>query len=254
MKVNAFALVATTAPLFIAGAAQAGLVGLSVRLVDPDLATANAQTGAAYANGSWAMNGYVEPAMDTYRVYAQFSTADELLAVGDLLIGGSVFTLSTNDLTFFNAIGAFGNNGIQAPTDFTVIPGPMGYTSQWDSYIGINGLASVSLAPGLTAALGATAMGMGGLVGNTFMIDNTGWSTTPTGVDNTTFNAGTGFHEVQIMQLTVLEGNDVWGTNIVVTGSDQNYEGLFFHTPAPGALALLGLAGLAGSGRRRRQA
>jgi hypothetical protein len=254
MKVNAFALVATTAPLIIAGAAQAGLVGLTFRLVDPDLATTNKQTGLAYANGSWAMNGYVEAAMDTWRIYAAFSSSDEVLAVGDLLIGGDVFTLSTSDVSFFNAVGALGNNGLQTPSSgFDAIPGLVGYTSQWDSYIAIDGLASASLAPGLTTALGATSMGMGGLVGNSFMIDNTGWSTTPVG-DNTVFNPDNGFHEAMIMQLTVLEGHTIWGTDIVVTGSDQNYEGLFFHTPAPGALALLGLAGLAGSGRRRRQA
>jgi hypothetical protein len=249
MKVNAFALVATAAPIFIAGVAQAGLTGLTVRLVNPDTATTNPVTGAAYGNGSWSMNGYDGTMLDTYRVYAQFSSPDELLAVGDLLIGPPVFNLSTDCPTFFNSIGAIGNNGILPPGDVTAFPGLAGYQGQWDSYITIDG-TSPSLAPGLTAALGATAMGMGGLVGNSFAIDNTGWNITPTGNPNTNGN-----NEVLIMQLTVTEGCHVWGDDIVVTGSDQNYEGLSFHSiPAPGALALLGLAGLTGASRRRRQA
>jgi hypothetical protein len=244
MKVNAFALTAASAPLFIAGAAQAGIVGLTVRLVDP-----TTQVGA---NGSWAANGYPTLALDTYRVYAQFNAPDATLAVGDLFIGGTVMNLSTNAPTFHNSIGAFGNNGLQRPTDFTVIPGAAGYASQWDSYLTLDGLASVSLAPGLTTALGATMSGMGGLVGNSFAIDNTGWSTTPVGV-NTVFNPGTGFHESQILQLSVAEGFHVWGDDIIVTTQTANTGPFSFHSiPAPGALALLGLAGLTGSSRRRR--
>jgi len=246
MKVNAFALTAASAPLFIAGAAQAGIVGLAVRLIDP--AT---QIGA---NGPWSGNGYPTLALDTYRVYAQFNAADAVLAAGDLFIGGTVLNLSTDDTTFFNSVGAFGNNGLQKPTDFTVIPGIAGYGGQWDSYLSIDALGSVSLAPGLTTALGATAMGMGGLVGNSFAVDNSGWSTTPAG-NNTIFNAGSGFHESLIMQLTVSEGKHVWGDDIVITTSTANTGPFAFHSlPAPGALALLGLAGLTGSGRRRRQA
>jgi MYXO-CTERM domain-containing protein len=242
MKVNAFALTAASAPLIIAGAAQAGIVGLTTRFVDP-----TTQIGA---NGSWAANGYV--GLDTYRVYAQFNANDSVLAVGDLFIGGTVFNLSTDAPTFFNSIGAFGNNGLQKPGDFTPIPGPMGYTSQWDSYLTIDALGSVSLAPGLTTALGATAMGMGGLVGNSFAIDNTGWSTTP-GAPNTVFNGATGFWEAPILQLTVADGFDVWGDDIIITTSTANTGPFHFHsTPAPGALALLGLAGLTGMSRRRR--
>jgi hypothetical protein len=247
MKVNAFALTAAAAPLFIAGAAQAGIVGLTVRFVDP---TSAAQAGGA--NGTWAANGYPSLLLDTYRVYAQFNAADSVLAVGDLFIGGTVFNLSTDSPTFFNSIGAFGNNGLQKPTDFTVIPGPMGYTAQWDSYLTIDALGAVSLAPGLTTALGATAMGMGGLVGNSFAIDNTGWSTTPAG-NNTVFNPSSGFHEAPILQLTVDEGDNVWGDDIIITTSTANTGPFSFHSiPAPGALALLGLAGLTGSSRRRR--
>jgi hypothetical protein len=249
MKVNAFALTAASAPLFIAGAVQAGIVGLDVRLVDP-----TDPTTAGGANGPWAANGYPTAALDTYRVYAQFNAADAVLAVGDLFIGGIMMHISTDDVTFFNSIGAIGNNGLQKPTDVTAIPGPMGYTGQWDSYLSIDALGSVSLAPGLTTALGATAMGMGGLVGNSFTIDNTGWSTTPAG-NNTIFNAGTGFHEAMILQLTVGEGKNCWGDNIIITTSTANTGPFAFHTiPAPGALALLGLAGLTGSSRRRRQA
>jgi hypothetical protein len=247
MKVNAFALAAASAPLFIAGAAQAGIVGLDVRLVDP-----TTQMGAM---GSWAANGYPTAALDTYRVYAQFNAADSVLAAGDLFIGGTVFNLSTNAATFFNTPLAFGNQGLQRPTDFTVIGGIVGYESQWDSYLTIDALGSVSLAPGLTTALAATAMGMGGLIGNSFAIDNTGWSTTPAG-NNTIFNPGSGFHESQILQLTVNEGFNVWGDDIIITTSTANTGPFAFHSvlPAPGVLALLGLAGLTGASRRRRQA
>jgi MYXO-CTERM domain-containing protein len=94
--------------------------------------------------------------------------------------------------------------------------------------------------------------GMGGLAGHSFNLDNTGWFTSPTLSPNTTFNGGTGDHEALIMQLTVNEGVGFELDNVVVTYSTATSPKLAVSTvPAPGALALLGLAGFTARRRRR---
>jgi hypothetical protein len=118
MNVKTFTLAGIAAPLFIASVSNAEVTALRARLVDP-----TTQTGA---NGSWAANGYPTALIDTWRVYAVSNIADEILAVGDLFTGGNIMSITSGGLPtdiFFNAVGAFGNNGLQKPTDFTVIPG-----------------------------------------------------------------------------------------------------------------------------------
>ena len=67
--------------------------------------------------------------------------------------------------------------------------------------------------------------------------------------------AGNGTHDVLIAQFTVAAGNNVHlSGNIAWLNAlgGSNNTPFSIETPAPGALALLGLAGLAGTRRRRR--
>jgi MYXO-CTERM domain-containing protein len=246
MNVKTFTLAGIAAPLFIASVSDAAITGLVARFVDPTSAT---QAGGS--NGTWADNGYPTTTLDTWRIYAVSDVLDAVNAVGDGFMGPPDMTITTTAATFFNSIGALGNNGLQRPTDLTAIPGAMGYTGQWDSFLALDSLTSVSFAPGLVTALGATSMGMGGLVGNSFSLANSGWFTTPAG-PNMVLNMTTGDYEGLIAQFTVAEGENIEMNGVGITGLTANYTGLSVSTiPTPGALALLGLAGLAARRRSR---
>ena len=54
-----------------------------------------------------------------------------------------------------------------------------------------------------------------------------------------------------LAQFTVAAGEGVSGTMNLLLRDGSQLEGLSYATPAPGAVALLGLAGLVGSRRRR---
>ena len=56
---------------------------------------------------------------------------------------------------------------------------------------------------------------------------------------------------VMLAQFTVATGDAIFGEINLLLGDSTEVRGLIFATPAPGALALLGLAGLAGTRRRR---
>ena len=178
---------------------------------------------------------------DTYKVFLNFtSPTDKLLAVnGD--VAGGFNALSYNGGELYNALFA-----AVLPDDFgeyAAFPGMEG-----DSYLTIGGQADdTSSSPGFLAD---NIDGSGQLVnGTSFTWENNGGyfdSNPGTGA----FDSGSG---ILVAQLTVASGEDItFGGTASFNGDGGALTFASFSVttvPAPGALALLGLAGL---GRRRR--
>jgi hypothetical protein len=199
-----------------------------------------------------------------YRVYALFSDPGDILAS----VAGSP-TLGNMTIRSLNALGA-------APGGQFINPLGGGATSpyyayvgtqiEWDTYVTI-GLSNWGDPNGPAYQLEdgtGLSPGFNGLPNSgSFDGNNAGWFTAgpePQGMagNGTQFGANWG---VLIMQLTVNAGNHVAGT-VALSGVNNNplAGGTTFQTnadqtfnsfPAPGALALLGLAGVVGSRRRR---
>ena len=178
---------------------------------------------------------------DTYKVFLNFtSPADKLLAIdGDVAGGYSALSYEGGELYNVLLAGAL-------PDDtgaYGAIPGFEG-----DSYVTIGGQSGdTSFSPGFLAD---NADAFGTLIrGSSFTWENNG------GYFDS--NPGTGAYDtgsgILIAQLTVASGEDITfgGTASFNNEADVLSFASFSVTtvPAPGALALLGLAGL---GRRRR--
>jgi len=225
MKVKTLsALAGIGGAMILSGSANAAYTGLTIEL---------AQNGII-AGGA---------PRDVYRVYANFnSPSDVLTAVyGNV---ASPMNISLNGATAFNPPS--GGNVPQNASGVTYAP-----ASEWDSY------ATIGLAAGYAGSSGAnlvlspgfpTFITSAGIVNNT----NIAWATAGPLAQGSPI-AG----RVLIMQLSVNDNgaaptgsvgiNYLAGGTVVTQVNNQT-----FAIPAPGAIALLGLAGLVG--RRRRTA
>ena len=200
-------------------------------------------TGSAFADFTSA-SFTVEEAVagyDTYKIFLNFSSpADKLLAVnGDVDGGYSALAYNGGDL--YNDRISFGPLTITDDIGELALPG--------DSWVTIGGQSDdVSFSPGFLAD---NANEFGELIsGSSFTWANNG------GYFDS--NPGTGAYDsdgsgILIAQLTVASGEDITfgGTASYNSEAGELSAASFSVTtvPAPGALALLGLAGL---GRRRR--
>jgi hypothetical protein len=223
MNVKTFALAGLTGSLLAAGAVTAGFSGLE--LVEDFRGP----------GGVWDANNYGAQNLTTYRLYANFDGLgdDGVLAVfgqpGDPAIFESSDGLFHND-----ALG-----GLTAPLDLT---GAGLWGNQWDTYVTIGKTSSAGDATGVSPGF-ATATNS---LGSNWSNDNAGWFVTPDDAQSI------GTH-VFIAQLVVAAGETVSGQVNILTRDNETFKGLVFPAvPAPGALALLGLAGMTGTRRRRR--
>ena len=190
--------------------------------------------GASYTVES-AVAGY-----DTYKIFLNFtSPADKLLAInGDVAGGYSAISYEGGEL--YNALFA----GVLADDNgqYAAFPGMEG-----DSYFTIGGQTDSSFSPGFLA----DNTGADGSVvnGSSFTWENNGgyFDSDP---GSGAFDSGSG---ILVAQLTVASGEDITFGGTASYNSeagDLTFASFSVTTvPAPGALALLGLAGL---GRRRR--
>ena len=84
------------------------------------------------------------------------------------------------------------------------------------------------------------------------VLEKAGWFVTPDDDQSRAREKPDGGLGVLLAQFTVGIDEGVFGTMNLLLRDGQQLEGLAYASPAPGALALLGLAGLAGTRRRRR--
>ena len=193
----------------------------------------------------------------TLRIYATFSDASDR---GIGIVGSPSNPLSwmVSGGTFFDS--AVGTDG--PPLDALLgLPGLESLS--YDSWITIGNnagpTAGLTIAPGTGMTdgngtiNGATEWNGGHLADSA---TNSAWTRTP---DDPLTLAGDGLR-VLVAQLTVaadsadgsdVEVNGTMGVLIQEGGVNSEVAGTFTYIPAPGALALLGLAGLAGTRRRR---
>ena len=230
MKIKSFAL-AGVGTMILTGAASAAFTGIATEL---------------YVGDGWTDNGvtnYDTTVFDTYRVYADFDGQDAEDGVLSVFgVAGAAMFMTSGD-------GAFHNDplgGLTAPLDIR----PAIWSNQWDTYVTINTTTSnetVGLSPDFEIETNSLA--------SDWSSENAGWFVTPDQAwgkaDWSTEHPG----RVMLAQFTVAEGAGIEGIiNILDRATSTEIRGLRVTsevTPTPGALALLGLAGLAGRRRRR---
>jgi len=247
-NLTAFAVLGGT--LILTNQAEAAYTGLSVHFDHSD--------GAGH---------------DVFRVYANFTSANDFVAIvqGNIASPFQVQSRNSTDTgagsAFFNGATPLSSNNL-APYDAS----SGGGTHQHGTFatIGIHqvvGFGSYANSA-WSDATGTSPSFPNFITGTSISNNNMGWSTTGATeqgraghIDNVTNDTAL---RVLIMQLSVGTGENVRGTvnvgGFISTGlADNNTPFLslgqtfnsFGDVPAPGALALLGVAGLVGKRRRR---
>jgi hypothetical protein len=220
--------------LSVASIATADFTGLSAELIGVNMV----QTVPGQPD---------QPDTWTARIYAEFSSADQLVSMyGD---GANAMLWATDSQFYQNAFGGPTSQGIDEG-QFSDLP-----DLQYDSWLTI-GADSQS-----ANALQEVGIGWGGFNnGSPLYVVNGALFTTPDAMQGVAMNDGSGTYRVLIAQLTVFGTplTKIWGqTNLTwlnsATGDAMNsfVEFSFANIPAPGALALLGLAAISGTRRRR---
>ena len=213
-------LVGVTTPLILTGSVQAGFLGLST-------------VSKPNPFGLLVVNVYAEfdrPGQDFMRTVAGTMNAPLLIQV----IGG----------TFFNANGGTD----QAPSAFFISLIP---SLAFDTFVTIGIKFTDPLDDALIIVPGFPA----GITGTQLSMTESGWAITVIDPQGDPFNplyfAGDG--RVLIGQFSTADGTAIQGTmRIRGTSNGIDFKSVvsFYHVPGPGALWLLGAAGLLGSRRR----
>jgi len=212
-NIKLLALTAGVGSLFIAGTSSADFQGIS-------------WTSSSSAYGT------------TYLIYVDVEAGDQLNAVyGD---GSNALSIDSGGGFYQNIYGQATVAGMN-PAFFPIFPSLV-----YDSFVTIGLLTNVGNAM-LDIGIDFTTFEAGGEI----WTDNGSWFATP---DDAQVNEVNG--QVLIGQFTVADGDGVFGSiNLQgknADGSNWSALGVEFNTiPAPGVLALLGLAGVVA--RRRRK-
>jgi hypothetical protein len=214
----------------LATPAMADYTGLSYDIVE--------QTGSGAQAGTW-----------TARIYADFDNANDRV--------DAVYGNADNDLMVDSSSGFYQNTSFGGPTSTSINAAffPLAPSLEWDSYVTIGALYAATAAdPNALLDIGIdwTSFESGG----SMFTDNGTWFVTPADAQG----AADSSMRVLLGQFTMngaasgssvygvlnIQGKDSMGETWNVTGQEFS-----FAVPAPGAIALLGLAGIAS--RRRRK-
>jgi MYXO-CTERM domain-containing protein len=223
-RVSIFA--GTVGGIALAGSAFAGMNGLSYDLTE--------QVGDGAVAGTY-----------TVRVYAELDAGNRL----DAVYGNSATNMS---MTYHDGASAY-QNSLGGPTSQSINPAffPLAPSLEWDSYVTIGSLYNTDNA---LQSIGIDWAPWDPNGGDLFA-DNGTWFVTPAdaqgeAVDGrvlvaqfTTF-AGTGMYDMTFT--SGFQGKDASGDTW-----QSGHSVSITNIPAPGAIALLGLAGFAGRRRRR---
>jgi hypothetical protein len=213
----------------------------------------------------------------TYRVYANFSDANDYLTVVNGSPTGSTMTIQSTLLNgtgvgsaFFNPVTSHGTapNAVEVfggtdPSTNPILPVP---NAAFDTFftIGVGAGQSGTGAGGANDTGQSPTMPNNFITGTSISLNNDGWFTAGPVEQGRAGWLGDGDAQLRVlmMQLTVSSTSGVAGTvniagvnNTGLAGgtsfvlSNQTFTS--FVVPGPGAMALLGIAGLVGSRRRR---
>ena len=207
----------------LATTAMADYTGLSYDIVGTDLGEA----------GTWTARIYADFDASGGRLDAVFGNADNLLSID---ASGGFYQNSLGGATSTSINSAF----------FVLAP-----SLEWDSYVTIGALHSNGFPFGNNALLDIGIDWTGFEAGGGISSDNGTWFVTPDDaqgapVDGRVLVGQFTMYGGSVSGVLNLQGKDSAGETFQVTGQD-----FYFELPAPGALALLGLAGVAS--RRRRK-
>jgi hypothetical protein len=222
---------AGTIGLLVAGTAMAGMNGLSYDVVE--------QTGDGAQAGTY-----------TVRVYAELDADSRL----DAVFGNSNFGLQ---IQYMGGASAYQNTTYGAPTSTGINEAffPLAPSLEWDSYMTIGRLYSADNAL-QDIGIDWSNWEAGGDLPASGVVDNGTFFITPADAQGEAVDG-----RVLVAQLTTYATHsdsvpDVYFTagfqgSTAGDGWQQQHSIYIDAIPAPGAIALLGLAGLAGRRRRR---
>jgi len=152
--------------------------------------------------------------------------------------------------TFYNH--AFGSGTDHAPSALLIDAFP---SLAFDTFVTIGAKSHSAEFPDATVI----TPGFPGITGTQLSTTESGWAVTPIDPQSDPFNTdySSGNGEILIAQFATADGTGISGTMLLRFvangGVVQNYLSFYYVVPAPGAIALLGTAGLLGARRRRRR-
>ncbi len=214
-------LVGVTAPLILTGSVQAGFLGIKIVSKPNEFGLLVCNVYAVFDR----------PGQDLFIHVGGTSNAPMLVQV----IGG----------TFYNHSFA----GNSAPTTMLVNAFP---SIAYDSFVTINAKVTSNAFPDQTVQ----APDLPTIQGTQFATTIAGWAIIPDAPQADPFNSdygGTGNGQSLFAQFATADGSAIRGTMLIgyiSNGVSIDAIVSFYHVPGPGALWLLGAAGLLGSRRR----
>jgi MYXO-CTERM domain-containing protein len=253
--------------MLMVGAAQAAFLGVEIKAMDNWFTLDHPQAAVRTA--------YAGAGLDSYRIYAVFDSPASILGVtGDAV--NPMFLSNVDNGTFYNYTELTTSPGTQT-THFDVAPPNLTGRPQiaYDTFatVGLhqgadptqfsppgsgsnNGGVGAHFANNWSSAEGVGASYAWFVTGSPAQANAT---QTPNGLfsPNSPYGAATdGRYYVLLFQATVADGKKIEGRMGIANAdgsitNDPILNSFTTNVPAPGAIALLGLAGLAGTRRRR---